>query len=179
MLEMRPILAAVDHSRHAHAVVSRGAELASLLRGELTILTAIGNDPTRITTIAEEREGFTKFHRELVYKHFPSNRITVESKGPEAIYRYNPTGVRILSKILTGNPVDVICNYADGIKADIVVLGNRGLGSLGTLVLGSVSERVVRKCSRSVLVVKGEVSDSSDWETIAGSQSNEQAIGTE
>ncbi len=41
-------------------------------------------------------------------------------------------------------------------KADLVIVGNRGLGGMAGIVLGSVSERVVHRCSRSVLVVKGE-----------------------
>jgi len=161
---MRSILAAVDYSRHAEAVFNQAVELASLLNYDLTIMSAVGSDPTRIITISEEKEQVAKFHRELIYKHFSSKDISVESKKTdEVIYRRGP-GSRIVSKILTGNPVDMICECADELKADLVVVGSRGLGNAGTLVLGSVSEKVVRRCSHSVLVVKGDHTGRSDWE---------------
>jgi nucleotide-binding universal stress UspA family protein len=177
MLDMRSILAAVDQSRHADAVVSRAVELASLLNCDLTIMSAVGSDPTRIVTIPEEREQVAKLHRELVYRHFTSKDLSVESKKPdEVVYRRGSRGSRIVSKILTGNPVDMICNYADELGVDLVVVGSRGLGNAGTLVLGSVSEKVVRKCSHSVLVVKGDQQGGSDWE-ISSSQSHQQRVG--
>ena len=175
---MRSILAAIDQSRHAEAVVSRAVELASLLNCDLTIMSAVGSDPTRIVTIPEEREQVAKLHRELIYKHFTSKDLSVESKKPdEVVYRRASKGSRIVSRILTGNPVDMICSYADELGADLVILGNRGIGSVGTLVLGSVSEKVVRKCSHSVLVVKGDQMSSSDWETISSGSGHKNRVG--
>src|SRR2546427_1405203 len=49
----------------------------------------------------------------------------------------------------------------------------RGLGNIGSLVLGSVSERVVHKCTRSVLVVKGERLEGPEW------RSEERRVGKE
>ena len=37
---------------------------------------------------------------------------------------------------------------------DIVVLGSRGLGAIGSALMGSVSRAVVKKCTRPVTVVK-------------------------
>src|SRR5439155_1732714 len=39
-----------------------------------------------------------------------------------------------------------------------------------SLVLGSVSERVVHKCTRSVLVVKGERLEGPDWQGLSSGQ---------
>ncbi|HEX4920337.1 MAG TPA: universal stress protein [Candidatus Bathyarchaeia archaeon] len=176
-MTMRSILAAVDQSRHAEAVVSRAAELASLLNCDLTIMTAVGSDPTRIVTIPEEREQVAKLHRELIYKHFPKE-ISVESKKTDGIvYRRGRQGSRIVSRILVGNPVDMICSCADDLNSDLVVVGSRGLGNAGTLVLGSVSEKVVRKCSHSILVVKGDQLANSDWEAITSGQTHQQRAG--
>lgn len=178
VLTLKSILAAIDQSRHADAVVNRSVELASLFNCDLTIMSAVGSDPTRIVTIPEEREQVGKMHRELIYKHFPSKDLSVESKKPdEVVYRRASKGPRVVSRILTGNPVDMICSYADELKADLVVVGNRGLGSVGSLVLGSVSEKVVRKCSHSVLVVKGDQLGGSDWEAVSSSQSHQQRVG--
>jgi len=165
---MRTILAAVDQSHHAHDVMSRAAELAVLLRNDLVVLSVIGSDPMKQFSIVEEQNRFSGFHRELIFKHFPENSLSVEQHGGTGgVYRLGTAGVRVQSRILSGNVVDKICEYAEEVNADMVLVGSRGLGNIGSLVLGSVSERVVHKCSRSVLVVRGERVEGSDWEGLS------------
>jgi len=165
---MRTILAAVDQSHHAHDVVSRATELAILLRNDLVVLSVVSSDPMKQFSIVEERNRFASFHRELIFKHFPENSLAVEQHGGNGgVYRYGTAGVRVQSRILSGNVVDKICECAEEVDADIVLVGSRGLGNIGSLVLGSVSERVVHKCSRSVLVVKGERGEGPDLEGLS------------
>jgi nucleotide-binding universal stress UspA family protein len=174
---VRTILAAVDSSRHAHSVVGRAAELASLTRSDLVILTVLDPDPMRKFNIDEERNRIASFHKELIFKHFPKNGLILEATDAGgAVYRYNAVGIRIHLKSLLGNPVDSICGLADQLKADFVIVGNRGLGGVGGLVLGSVSERVVHKCTRTVMVVKGESEETSNWESLIGSQGSRQGF---
>ena len=165
---MRIILAAVDQSRHAHNVVSRAAELASLLRTDLTILSVIDPDPMKTLSRSEEQNRLTIYQRELIFKHFPRDGIVLESSDANGtVYRYTAAGIRIRLTISQGNPVERICAIADDLKADLVIVGNRGLGGVGGLVLGSVSERVVHKCSRSVMVVKDVgLPDKPTWESV-------------
>jgi nucleotide-binding universal stress UspA family protein len=168
---MQTILAAVDQSHHAHDVMSRAAELAVLLRNDLVVLSVISSDPMKQFSIVEEQNRFASFHRELIFKHFPENSLAVEPhNGTGGAYKYGTVGVRVQSRILSGNVVDKICECAEEVNADMVLVGSRGLGNIGSLVLGSVSERVVHKCPRSVLVVKGERLDSPNWEGIPTSQ---------
>lgn len=168
---LRTILAAVDQSHHAHDVMSRAAELAVLLRGDLVVLSVISSDPMKQSSIVEEQNRFANFHRELIFKHFPENSLSVEPhNGAGGVYRYGTGGGKVQSRILTGNVVDKICGCAEEVSADIVLVGNRGLGNIGSLVLGSVSERVVHKCPRSVLVVKGEKLEGPSWEGLSTTQ---------
>jgi nucleotide-binding universal stress UspA family protein len=88
------------------------------------------------TSITEEEKMVQSFHKSLIDKYFSHQQILIESK------------------ILYGDPADKICQYADAIDADLVVIGTRGRGALRAALLGSVSEKVVRNCKRSVLVVK-------------------------
>jgi len=46
-----------------------------------------------------------------------------------------------------------ILESAEGWHADLVVVGARGLGAAGRLLMGSVSERVLRSSDRPVLIV--------------------------
>lgn len=48
---------------------------------------------------------------------------------------------------------EAILSTADQLDADAIVLGSRGLGGLGSLLLGSVSHRVLQHADRPVLVI--------------------------
>jgi nucleotide-binding universal stress UspA family protein len=168
---MRTILVAVDQSHHAHDVMSQAARLAVLLGNDLVVLSVINSDPMKQSNIVEEQNRFASFHRELIFKHFPERSIVVEANnGKEEVYKYGAAGVSVHSRILSGNVVDKICECAEQTNADIVLVGSRGLGNIGSLVLGSVSERVVHKCPRSVLVIKGERLEGSDWQELSSAQ---------
>jgi nucleotide-binding universal stress UspA family protein len=168
---MRTILAAVDQSHHAHDVMSRAAELAVVLRNDLVVLSVISSDPMKQFNIVEEQNRFASFHRELIFKHFPEKSLSVEPhNGTGGVYKYGTAGVRVQSRILSGNIVDKVCECAEEVNADLVLVGSRGLGNIGSLVLGSVSERVVHKCQRSVLVVKGDRLEGPEWQGLASTQ---------
>ncbi|HET6399745.1 MAG TPA: universal stress protein [Candidatus Thermoplasmatota archaeon] len=62
-------------------------------------------------------------------------------------------GVRVVTT--TGPPAKGIVRAAKAERADLVVVGSRGLGGIASLALGSVSDRVTRKAPASILVVKG------------------------
>lgn len=55
-----------------------------------------------------------------------------------------------------GRPANVITDLSEQIAADLIVMGNRGLGPVTRLVVGSVSEEVLYQASRPVLVVRGD-----------------------
>ena len=52
-----------------------------------------------------------------------------------------------------GNPVEEILRTAAAIAADVVVMGSHGRTGLQRLLLGSVSERVIRRAMVPVLTV--------------------------
>ncbi|MDQ3889195.1 MAG: universal stress protein [Actinomycetota bacterium] len=53
-----------------------------------------------------------------------------------------------------GDPADEILATARAFAADLIVIGARSLGTVGRLVLGSVSTKVVHESDADVLVVK-------------------------
>ncbi|MCC6139673.1 MAG: universal stress protein [Nitrospira sp.] len=53
-----------------------------------------------------------------------------------------------------GNPAKEILKAAKTHKADVIVMGAKGLGAIGRMLLGSVSTRVVQHSTCSVLVVR-------------------------
>jgi nucleotide-binding universal stress UspA family protein len=57
--------------------------------------------------------------------------------------------------VTVGLPAPEILRYADITDTDLIVLGARGLGIMKRLVLGSVSEAVLRHAGCPVLIVRG------------------------
>ncbi len=59
------------------------------------------------------------------------------------------------SRVLQGDPGAVICQLAVELSAQAIVIGSRGRGGLKRVLLGSVSDHVVRNAPCSVIVTKG------------------------
>ena len=57
-------------------------------------------------------------------------------------------------EIVTGDPAEEILRLAKIYKADLIVIGSRGLTGMQKIVLGSVSSQIVEDAPCSVLVVK-------------------------
>ncbi|MFO7677935.1 MAG: universal stress protein [Thermoplasmatota archaeon] len=53
-----------------------------------------------------------------------------------------------------GDPADEILITSKKIESDIIIIGYKGYGKEGRFLLGSVTDKVVRHASRSVLVVR-------------------------
>ncbi|MFC4542908.1 universal stress protein [Halosolutus amylolyticus] len=77
-------------------------------------------------------------------------------------------GAPVIDEIHTGEPRDAILEYAATRDVDAIVMGTRGRSGVGRLLLGSVTEGVVRDAEVPVLVVRGaaEVERQYPFETI-------------
>lgn len=64
--------------------------------------------------------------------------------------------VAIETVLAWGNPADVIVEKAREIKFHLIVMGSRGLGAISGLLLGSVSDRVIKLAPCPVLIVRDE-----------------------
>lgn len=77
-------------------------------------------------------------------------------------------GAPVIDEIHTGEPQDAILEYAATRDVDAIVMGTRGRSGVGRLLLGSVTEAVVRDAEVPVLVVRGaaEVERQYPFETV-------------
>ena len=80
-----------------------------------------------------------------------------ERMGTEALSKCGEMatrlGVRFETLQLEGDPVDEILRSVKQTRSDCIVVGRRGLGRLEKLLLGTVSEKIVKLSSVPVVVV--------------------------
>jgi nucleotide-binding universal stress UspA family protein len=62
--------------------------------------------------------------------------------------------LKVSSKVLLGEPADEIAAHVKDSGADAIVMGTRGLGVVGGLVLGSIASKVVHLVKVPVTLVK-------------------------
>jgi len=74
----------------------------------------------------------------------------------EAAGRARQAGVDAVDEVVQGGPSRTICDYVDSRGIDLVVMGTRGSRDIERIILGSVTERVVRNSAAPVLVVPPE-----------------------
>ena len=63
-------------------------------------------------------------------------------------------GINVKTRVEFGDPAETILKVAEEEKADMIVLGVRGVSAWKRLILGSVSERVLEEAKVPVLVVR-------------------------
>ena len=102
--------------------------------------------------LRSQLDNFLREHygREAVIKELVGNKVLDYGED-----RALQAGVTEVSKTLrTGDPATQIIEAAKAAKADVIVVGSRGYGEIASLLLGSVSHKLVNASPVSVYVVK-------------------------
>jgi nucleotide-binding universal stress UspA family protein len=140
---MEKILIAVDGSDASNCALRRGLELAEGEGADVTIAyVAPATDILPVSLFgatAAVAHDLTDYDREVL------------ADAADVAHDYS---VPAATKLLVGDPADEIVAYADSLAADLIVIGSRGLGTVGRMILGSVSRAVLRETRRPVLVVR-------------------------
>ena len=146
MASYSTILVGTDGSESSFRAVDRAALIARDAQATLVIVCAYRTMSERDRSKAANQLG------DLAYKVQGSN--PAESIVVDAAYRAQQAGARTIEQVtVEGDPVDAIIDTAGRCKADLVVVGNRGLNSLAGRLLGSVPQNVSHKAATDVLIV--------------------------
>jgi nucleotide-binding universal stress UspA family protein len=111
-------------------------------RHQYTVVHAVLEVPHRAAAFVGS-EAVRKFHEEDAEAVFKPIRAFFEQQGIEANFVF-----------LVGHAADQIARYAEDGKFDLIMMGSRGHGELLNLVLGSVANQVLARCSTPVLLVR-------------------------
>ncbi|HSK99276.1 MAG TPA: universal stress protein [Rubrobacteraceae bacterium] len=138
------ILLATDGSEDASRALHAAVDLSSRTASELHVVHAWQALPEYShpsIALASDSALYEREAQRILFEQLDA----VETAG----------GVATGAHLRRGRAVEVITDLSEELEAGLVVVGSRGLGPVGRLVMGSVSEGVVDLASRPVLVVRG------------------------
>jgi nucleotide-binding universal stress UspA family protein len=137
-------LMAVDGSQDTKKMLAYLATHEDLLgaKPELLVLNVQAKVPPR----AAHAVG-----REIVQDFYRSNADAVLTPVSKFLDRHDTT---YKMKWVSGSAAEEILKAAKDMKADIIVMGSRGHGKLGSLLLGSVAQKVLSLSEVPVLIVR-------------------------
>lgn len=140
-----PILVATDFSGHAHRAALRAARVAQDTRSALTLMHVL---PVHPTARIREWLGAASSPERPICDHA---RRQLDQLALELV---SLRRVEINTETVAGSALDEILRTGERVDARLLVLGARGAGFLRRLVLGTTSQRLMRRTNRPLLVVR-------------------------
>jgi nucleotide-binding universal stress UspA family protein len=137
------ILVAVDGSEHAAEALRTAAQLAQEEHARLTVITAVPPAPA-LAQMSAVGVALTEV-ADLLGEAGKRMRTQVDDL---------PDDISVQSMAVPGQPVEVILERLREGRHDLLVMGTRGLGRVGSALLGSVSQAVLHEARVPVLVVR-------------------------
>ena len=139
------ILVGMDGSENAYKALDSAIGLAEKMSSELVVLYVI-HVPTSVSE-------YDTFEASDVYSSLERDGDKVLEDCESRAKQHN---VRVKTIVASGDPAQQIIETAKTEGADLIVVGSRGLGTVRSLVLGSVSNKIVHYAKEAVLVIRHE-----------------------
>src|SRR4051812_49263957 len=143
---MRMLLVATDGSTAAVAALDAAVSLATKTGGEIAAIT--------VWRALQGDYGLAYPSPAVLSDLLDAERNHAEAALETATTSAEEAGVRVRTRLATGDPAERICEYARELDASLIAVGTRGYGSVASLLLGSVSNAVIRHAPCPVLVVR-------------------------
>jgi nucleotide-binding universal stress UspA family protein len=138
------ILLATDGSSHAEKALECAQELALRDNAQVIVVHAVEPVPT-----------YHSYQKVLWGDQILARLVAAGRElANEAAQELRQAGVDVIVEVREGPPADAILRVADVRQPDLIVMGSRGHGELASLLLGSVSHRVLAHTRAAVMVVK-------------------------
>ncbi|WP_431801929.1 universal stress protein [Halobacillus andaensis] len=136
------ILLATDGSEHSNRAIDQTLKMVAPYKDQVNIELVYAVDGEK--------------SKNDVLKYGDSHTATAKRKEKflDTVQYIEDQGVQAEISILHGEPAETLIDYANENAYDCVVIGSRGRNKLQTLILGSVSHKIVKYVKSPVIVVK-------------------------
>lgn len=159
---LKTILVPVDGSEVSFKALDYAINEAKVHGAKLIVSNVI--IPYNLTIL--ELQNKTVIANELDYSQLPQPEVDKKGKHPTtsaenfilkaAEKRAKKSGYEAIDykEIIHVNPARAIVEQAEATKADLIVIGNRGMGEFAQFMLGSVSTKVASYAQIPVVIIK-------------------------
>ncbi|NJK38445.1 MAG: universal stress protein [Oscillatoriales cyanobacterium RM2_1_1] len=134
----KTILFPVDQSREAREAADVALNLVKMYQANLVILAVVEPEP----------EPGQEPHSETMTSPENVAELLAEAQG-----MFQDAGVEVKTMERQGKPAFTICDVADEIEADLIIIGSRGTGLTEQGPADSVTNRIINLSPCPVLVV--------------------------
>jgi nucleotide-binding universal stress UspA family protein len=138
------LLVALDLSEPTELIVKKVEELAKEMSAQVWILHNAVPGPDVLEFKADPQAA-----RDLLAEKFHREHRQIQ----EIAKRFRKEGLEATALLVHGPTVETILKEASDLDADIIVVGSHGRSAVFQLLLGSVSEGLLRKSRCPVLIV--------------------------
>lgn len=150
---MKRILVAIDLSDVTSLMLDVACELAGEFKAKLYLVHVAKVPHTYVAHGGGAQFGFdpayTVLSRDEIAHQLRDEHRELQEHGA----RIEAEGVQVAALLLPGDPVVKILEEAEKLNVDLIVMGSHGHGAIYELLVGSVTEGVLRRSCRPVLVV--------------------------
>jgi nucleotide-binding universal stress UspA family protein len=141
------IVVGTDGSETAREAVRQATSLAKQIGATLDLVSAYEPVPS-----GRLRQEAKEVPDDLAWMVNP--REDVEATLSEAADEAKESGVEVNTYARQGDPADAILDVAEERKADLIVVGNKGMTGAKRFLLGSVPNKVSHHAPCSVLIIR-------------------------
>ena len=146
MIPFRTILVPVDFSEHASHALDAAVELARHFGAKLHLIHVYPIQPIMVAP----------YEVSIPIDIEKSIREPANQKLREWAERAVQARVEVETTSAADTPAEAIARLAQDIRADLIVMGTRGLTGFKHVLLGSVAERTLRIAPCPVLTLKAD-----------------------
>ena len=145
------IMAAIDGSPHANRAIDHAADLANNYGAELILLHVVASPGSAHVP--------SELHDVLRIAHLKATKADILKRvGADLLQQgemhARQRGARIVRTLIgEGDIAESIVSHAKDEGVDLIVMGRRGLGSVASILLGSVSQKVGHSCECALMTV--------------------------
>jgi len=147
-IDIDRILCPVDFSEFSAPALERAVRLGEWFGARVEVLHVIPSLPF----VMPAAMGIAAYYPDPIEVTAAQRQQVTRNLG-DLVEPFLDGGAPIVTKVLEGEPWRVILDEAKGVPADLLVIGTHGRSGFEQLLLGSVTEKVLRRAPCPVLTV--------------------------